>query len=120
MVNKACMPPSWFRHGPEMLSTLGRRSGSCGSRYFQNFPWTLSWCETEIWLSLDGGKSFPFVITPWRFGPSSGTLSFDWTVPNTPTAAAVLDIRFGCEQYFPEARSVQAASSFVIGQLATH
>jgi hypothetical protein len=76
----------------------------------------LSWCETEIWLSLDGGKSFPFIITPIRFDPNVRTGSFDWTVPNMPTAAAVLDIRFGCEQFYPETRSVQTASSFVIGQ----
>ncbi len=83
-------------------------------------PVDLSWCETEIRLSLDGGKSFPLLVTPWGYGPNSGSLSFEWTVPNTPTAAAVLDIRFGCEQYFPETQSVQAASSFVIGQTATH
>jgi hypothetical protein len=78
-------------------------------------PVELSWCEAEIYLSLDGGKTFPIIITPLRLDPISETLSFDWTVPNTPTAAAVLDIRFGCEQYFPETRSVQTASSFVIG-----
>ena len=78
-------------------------------------PVDLSWCEAEIYLSLDGGKTFPIIITPLRLDPISETLSFDWTVPNTPTAAAVLDIRFGCEQYFPETRSVQTASSFVIG-----
>ena len=79
-----------------------------------------SWCEAEIYLSLDGGRSFPIIITPIRFGPDSKIFSFDWTVPNMPTAAAVLDIRFGCEQYFPETPSVQNASSFVIGQTATH
>src|SRR5436190_538321 len=74
-----------------------------------------SWCEAEIRLSLDGGKSFPFVITPIHFDPNPNRIvSFDWTVGNTPTAAAVLDIRFGCEQFFPESRSVQSASSFVI------
>ena len=74
-----------------------------------------SWCEAEIWLSLDGGRSFPFVITPIHLGPNPNRIvSFDWTVGNTPTSAAVLDIRFGCEQFFPETRSVQSASSFVI------
>ena len=78
-------------------------------------PVDLSWCEAEIWLSLDGGKSFPFVITPIHLDPNPNRIvSFDWTVGNTPTAAAVLDIRFGCEQFFPESRSVQSASSFVI------
>ena len=74
----------------------------------------LSWCEAEIRLSLDGGVTFPFIITPLQMSSDNSVRSFDWTVPNTPTAAAVLDIRFGCEQYFPEARSVQTASSFVI------
>jgi len=88
---------------------------------FPKLPVDLSWCEAEIWLSLDGGQSFPMLITPWRFGSNNGNgaRSFDWTVPNTPTAAAVLDIRFGCMQYYPETRSVQSASSFVIGQSAT-
>lgn len=85
---------------------------------FPKLPVNLSWCETEIWLSLDGGKSFPFIITPIHFDPNFRIGSFDWTVWNTPTAAAVLDIRFGCEEYFPETRSVQTASSFVIGQSA--
>jgi len=83
-------------------------------------PVDLSWCEAEIYLSLDGGRTFPVIITPLHLDPINRTLSFDWTVPNMPTAAAVLDIRFGCEQYFPEARSVQTASPFVIGQTATH
>jgi hypothetical protein len=79
-------------------------------------PVDLSWCESEIWLSLDGGKSFPFVITPVGLDLMARTLTFDWTVPNTPTNEAVLDIRFGCQQYFPENRSVQARSSFVIAK----
>ena len=87
---------------------------------YPKLPVDLSWCEKEIWLSLDGGKSFPFIITPWHFDPNFRIGSFDWTVWNTPTAAAVLDIRFGCEDYFPETRSVQTASSFVIGQSAAY
>jgi hypothetical protein len=79
-----------------------------------------SYCEAEIRLSLDGGKSFPIIITPLWLGSNSRTFSFDWTVLNTPTAAAVLDIRFGCEQFFPETPSVQDASPFVIGQAPTH
>jgi hypothetical protein len=40
---------------------------------------------------------------------------YDWTVPNTPTNAAVIDIRFGCEvPYYPETASPQPASTFVI------
>jgi len=80
----------------------------------------LSWCETEIYLSLDGGRSFPVIITPIHLDPNFRIGSFDWTVPNAPTAAAVLDIRFGCEQFYPETRSVQSASSFVIGQSAAY
>ena len=83
-------------------------------------PVDLSWCEAEIYLSLDGGRSFPVIITPVHLDPINRILSFDWSVGNTPTAAAVLDIRFGCEQYFPETRSVQTASSFVIGQSAAY
>jgi len=82
-------------------------------------PVGLSGCESEIWLSLDGGRTFPFVITPIGFDLTASTLTFDWTVPNTPTKEAVLDIRFGCEAYFPESRSVQARSSFVIGKATT-
>ena len=53
-----------------------------------------SWCEAEIWLSLDGGQSFPFLVTPIHFDPNpTRTVSFDWTVGNTPTTAAVLDIQ---------------------------
>jgi len=81
---------------------------------YPKLPVNLSWCEAEIFLSLDGGVTFPFIITPIQFDPNNSIRSFDWTVPNTPTAAAVLDIRFGCEQYYPETRSVQTASSFVI------
>jgi hypothetical protein len=40
---------------------------------------------------------------------------FDWTVPNTPTNAAVPDIRFGYLNLYPETRSVQVQSAFVIG-----
>ena len=84
---------------------------------FPKLSVNLSWCETEIYLSLDGGQSFPVIITPIHLdpNPSSTFLSWDWTVGNTPTHAAVMDIRFGCEQFYPETRSVQNASSFVIG-----
>ena len=68
-------------------------------------------CEMEIWLSLDGGRTFHTCITVVNI---LNTRYFDWTVPNTPTNAAVLDIRFGCEFYYPESYSPQAASTFVI------
>jgi hypothetical protein len=71
-------------------------------------------CEMELWLSLDGGRTFSTCITP----PSPDTRHYDWIVPNMPTNAAVLDIRFGCELYYPESYSPQAASTFVIAQTA--
>ena len=73
-----------------------------------NIP--LAGCESEAWLSLDGGGTFPVWIT-W-LGASS--TSFLWTVPNTPTNAAVLDIRFGCDLHYPESYAPQPASTFVI------
>ena len=71
----------------------------------------LTACEMEIFLSLDGGRTFPMVITP-LLDPRARF--FYWTVPNTPTNAAVLDIRFGCEHWYPESYSPQPASTFVI------
>jgi hypothetical protein len=70
-------------------------------------------CEMELFLSLDGGRTFTICITP-QVAPN--TRYFDWTVPNTPTNAAVLDIRFGCEFYYPESFSPQPASTFVIAK----
>jgi hypothetical protein len=77
----------------------------------------LSSCETEVFLSLDGGRTFPMCISV-SFDPKA--TFFYWTVPNTPTNTAVLDIRFGCEQFYPETPSAQTASSFVIGQSAAY
>ena len=68
-------------------------------------------CETEVFLSLDGGRTFTMWISPWM-NPKANY--FDWTVPNTPTNAAVLEIRFGCEQFYPETYRPQPASTFVI------
>ena len=70
----------------------------------------LNGCESEIWLSLDGGSTFSMWIT--FLNPT--TTSFLWTVPNTPTNAAVLDIRFGCDLHYPETYAPQPASAFVI------
>ena len=71
----------------------------------------LNGSEMEIWLSLDGGRTF----TTWLTFTSVTNRYFDWTVPNTPTNAAVLDIRFGREiPYYPETFSPQPASTFVI------
>ena len=68
-------------------------------------------CEMELVLSLDGGRTFNTYITP-PLDPKARY--FYWTVPNTPTNAAMLDIRFGCEVFYPESRSPQTASPFVI------
>ena len=68
-------------------------------------------CEMELVLSLDGGRTFATWIAP-QLDPKARY--FYWTVPNMPTNAAVLDIRFGCEVYYPECYSPQTASPFVI------
>jgi len=70
-----------------------------------------SYCELELWLSLDGGSSYTLQVTP-SIDPNS--TFFYWTVPNTPTNAAVLEIRFGCEPGYPETYNPQIASPFVI------
>ena len=61
-------------------------------------PINLGACEMEVWLSLDGGRTFTMWISPW-LDPKAQY--FYWTVPNTPTNAAVMDIRFGCEPGYP-------------------
>ena len=70
-------------------------------------------CEMEVWLSVDGGRTFPMWISPWL---NAKAQSFDWTVPNMLTNAAVLDIRFGCEQFYPETYAPQPASTFMIAK----
>ena len=74
----------------------------------------LAMCETEVLLSLDGGATIYMFVTSQR---NPKVQSFNWTVPNTPTNAAVLDIRFGCLNLYPETRSVQVQSAFVISSL---
>ena len=77
-----------------------------------NFPDVdLSMCETEVLLSLDGGKTIYMLLTEQR---NPRIQYFDWTVPNTPTNQAVLDIRFGCLNIYPETSSLQLRSPFVI------
>jgi hypothetical protein len=73
-----------------------------------NIP--LAGCESEAWLSLDGGRTF----TSWITFLAPTSTSFLWTVPNTPTNAAVLDIRFGCDLHYPESYAPQPTSTFVI------
>ena len=70
-------------------------------------------CEMEIFLSLDGGNTFLTCITPIL---DPRTQFFYWVVPNMPTNAAVMDIRFGCERWYPECYSPQTPSTFVIAQ----
>ena len=67
--------------------------------------------EEEVWLSLDGGRTFSTCITP-ILDPKA--TFFYWTVPNMPTNAAVLDIRFGGEGWYPECYAPQTASTFTI------
>jgi hypothetical protein len=71
----------------------------------------LTMCETEVLLSLDGGKTIYLLLTEQR---NPKVQYFDWTVPNAPTNAAVLDIRFGCLNIYPETSSLQVRSAFVI------
>src|SRR5690348_7120953 len=71
-----------------------------------------SMCETEVLLSLDGGKTIYMLLTEQR---NPKIQYFDWTIPNAPTHAAVLDIRLGCPNRYPETSSLQVQSAFVIG-----
>ena len=71
-------------------------------------------CEAEVWLSLDGGRTFVAWISPYLH--PEGPKYFDWTVPKWPTNAAVMDVRFGCEPGYPESYAAQPASTFVIAQ----
>ncbi len=71
----------------------------------------LTMCEAEVFLSLDGGRTIYMRLMESR---NPMLQYFDWTVPNTPTSEAVLDIRFGCLNIYPETRSVQIRSAFVI------
>lgn len=78
-----------------------------------------AWCEQEIFLSLDGGQTVARRIT-LRLDPE--VRSFAWTVPNTPTDQAVLDIHYGCEtaDSLGEVRNVQRRSSFKIARTTRH
>ncbi len=75
----------------------------------------LTMCETEILLSLDGGKTTYMLLTEQR---NPNVQYFDWVVPNAPTNAAVLNIRFGCLNLYPETSSLQVQSTFVISSVA--
>ena len=70
----------------------------------------LNLCEAEIRLSLDGGTTWT-----WMTGELDPRVTYyDWTVPNTPTNTAVLNIYFGCLGYYQETASPQVQSPFVI------
>jgi hypothetical protein len=71
----------------------------------------ITMCETEILLSIDGGRTVYMMVTSQR---NPKVQYFDWTVPNAPTNAAVLDIRFGCLNLYAETSSRQVQSPFVI------
>ena len=77
-----------------------------------NFPGVdVSMCETEVLLSIDGGKTIYSMLIEQR---NPKVQYFDWVVPNAPTNEAVLDIRFGCLNLYPETSSLQIQSPFVI------
>ena len=81
-------------------------------KWTANFPDVdVTMCETEVLLSLDGGKTIYMLLTEQR---NPKVQYFDWIVPNAPTNAAVLDIRFGCLNIYPETSSLQIQSAFVI------
>ena len=63
-------------------------------------------CETEVLLSLDGGKTIYMRLAESR---NPKVQYFDWVVPNAPTNAAVLNIRFGCLNILP--RNAKPADS---------
>ncbi len=77
----------------------------------------LSMCETEVLLSLDGGRTIYMLLTEQR---NPTVQYFDWTVPNAPTNAAVLDIRFGCLNLYPETRSLQLQCAFTISPVVNN
>jgi hypothetical protein len=70
----------------------------------------LDMCETEILISIDGGNVYNY-ITSQR---NPKIQFFNWTVPETPTKNAILDIRLGCFALYPETPSPQIRSTFSI------
>ena len=70
----------------------------------------LNGSEMEIWLSLDGGRTYTM-----RPSMDPNTTYFYSTVPSTPTNSAVLDTRFGCEgPSYPDGFNPQTTSAFMI------
>ena len=74
--------------------------------------WICRIARWKFFLSLDGGKTIYARLTESR---NPAVQYFDWTVPNTPTNEAVLDIRFGCLNLYPETSSLQVQTAFAIG-----
>jgi hypothetical protein len=73
----------------------------------------LTMCETEVLISLDGGNVYTF-ITSQR---NPRIQYFNWTVPQVSKGApvmAILDIRFGCLNIYPETYSPQVTRAFWI------
>jgi len=107
-------PPNYFptliSPGAGQILYPGQRVRVEWQTSIPNPKWP-SYCELELWLSLDGGSSWTLQMTP-SLDPN--TTFFYWTVPNTPTTAAVVEIRFGCEPGYPETFHPQTASPFVI------
>jgi hypothetical protein len=71
----------------------------------------LSMCETEVLLSIDGGRTTYMLLTEQR---NPKVQYFDWTVPYVASNEAVLNIRFGCLNLYPETSSLQSQSTFKI------
>src|ERR1051326_2948050 len=67
--------------------------------------------ELEVGLRLDAGHPYTMTFTPWLVPKAQ---FFYWPVPNPPTNQAVIDVRFGCEQFYPESYAPQPASMFRI------
>lgn len=71
----------------------------------------VSMCETELLLSLDGGRTYSY-ITSQR---NPKIKFFNWTVPDVAERVpAILDIRFGCLGIYAETSSFQIESTFWI------
>ena len=105
-----------WRYGARLISPKAGEVLTPGKvvriEWTANFPGVdLSMCETEVLLSLDGGKTIYARLIESR---NPAVQYLDWTVPNTPTNEAVLDIRFGCLNLYPETSSLQVQSPFVI------
>jgi hypothetical protein len=74
-----------LRAGTEVVIEWNARLPRCTRNFFG---------EQEINLSVDGGRTFPFRITPRL---AYDARSYLWRVPNLPSERVVLDLRYGCE-----------------------